>query len=563
MLLILLSWIYITFTCVNFGMMINKILKFDSKDFAITVVLGLFGITLITEFWAVFFRVNWEFHMALFLLNITILISFKNSIIKCYKQFWTELKSHAPFFKILLSLITILIIAQSSSSPYIIDNETYYIQSVKWLNEYGFVDGLANLHPFLAQMSGWHVAQSAFSFSFLYDRFNDLSGFCLLIGNIFAITKINAYFQNRNGLYRGVGLLPLANVFLFQFISAPSPDLPIYIFTIIIVFYFIKNYKIVSGDAFKIMSLLAALCFYIKPTSAFLLGFPLIYFTKHFFQLKKNLPSITIIGLLTLAAFFTKNTIISGYPLFPYTGISVDADYTLPRELADFYIDITRRYAFHLSSDQFKQISPWELFLHWLTLPGLHGFFNKIAVALMIISPLLIYRFYNKKSVWIIYIIMCVQLVFLYISSPQYRFFFNFSLVFTLLFTGLIINRKSIVILLTTAGTIVTAILLFVPVNFSFLTKNKLMNDKGTFSVSTIIFPASNSKTEALYVEKHEANLNYYSPANAQNFWINGNAPLPAVSREQLEYFRRKFGIVPQLRTESLSDGFYSKHVAE
>lgn len=241
MVLILLSWIYITFTCVNFGAVADKALKLDTRDFTIRVILGFFTITFFTGFWAIFLRVNWGFHTILLLLNVVVFILFRNKITDCYKQFWNELKLFRTSLKVILSIITILIIFQCSSLPYIIDNETYYVPSIKWLNEYGFVKGLANLHPYLAQMSGWHVAQSAFSFSFLNLPFNDLSGFMLLLGNLFAITKLNTYFQNGKWLYLFIGLLPVANVFLFQFISAPSPDLPVYILTIILVFYFIEN----------------------------------------------------------------------------------------------------------------------------------------------------------------------------------------------------------------------------------------------------------------------------------------------------------------------------------
>ena len=81
--------------------------------------------------------------------------------------------------KILFGIISLLILAQCASPPLILDNESYYIQTIKWLNQYGFVKGLVNLHVFLGQTSGWHLLQSAFSFSFLYDRFNFFSLSCI------------------------------------------------------------------------------------------------------------------------------------------------------------------------------------------------------------------------------------------------------------------------------------------------------------------------------------------------------------------------------------------------
>lgn len=561
MLLITLSWIYITFTCVNIGVFVDKILGLNTRDFTIIIISGLFGVTIFTGFWAVFIRVNWEFHTVLIVLNFMISIFQRKKIATHYKQFQDDLKSLTTSLKILLSIIIILIISQCSSSPYIFDNETYYTQSVKWLNEFGFVKGLANLHPFLAQMSGWHVVQSAFSFSFMYDGFNDISGFMLLIGNFFAISKLNAYFQNNNKLHLAAGLLPVANIFLFQFISAPSPDLPIYILSIIIVFYFIENYDSPSVALFKLVSILAVFCFYIKPTSVFLMIFPVIYFIGHYSFLRKNMISVITTGVLVLSAFVIKNTIISGYPLFPFTGIAVQADYLLPEKIAHLYLE--KHNAFHISKTEYMATGAWHLFIKWLSLPGLHGLFNKTALILVVIAPMLIYRFYNKKPVWAVYLVMCLQFVCLYVSSPQYRFFFNFILIFGLLFTSIILTRKNQIYVIVFAATAITLLPVFLPVNLSFFTKNKLMDKNNSFSVSNIIFPAANSKIECVYVDIQEGNLNYHSHEDIPNFWITGNAPLPAVSTDQLEYFRKKYGYVPQLRGESLKDGFYPKRVAE
>jgi hypothetical protein len=141
----------------------------------------------------------------------------------------------------LLLFSSLLILAQSATSPFIIDNETYYIQTIKWLNEYGFVPGLANLHLFFGQTSGWHITQSVFSFSFLYDRFNDLNGFCLLIGNYWAFEKLHSYFVTKNKIELVFGLLPITYVFLFQFVNAPSPDVPVYIFGLILFWLYLEN----------------------------------------------------------------------------------------------------------------------------------------------------------------------------------------------------------------------------------------------------------------------------------------------------------------------------------
>ncbi|WP_134140880.1 LIC_10190 family membrane protein [Flavobacterium sp. S87F.05.LMB.W.Kidney.N] len=238
MVLIIISWIYILVTTINLGVSFDKLMNLSNKNFVITSILGLFSTTILASIWAIFGRINIEFHIFLILLNIFSFLKFQNSIIDLYKTSLLELQQLPKRLKIVLCIISVLIILQCASIPFVIDNESYYIQTIKWLNEYGFVKGLSNLHLFYGQTSGWHITQSVFNFSFLYKNFNDLSGFCLLLGNVFAIQKLNEYSKNDNKNYLLVGLLPLFNIFFFQFISAPSPDIPVYIFSFIFFFYF-------------------------------------------------------------------------------------------------------------------------------------------------------------------------------------------------------------------------------------------------------------------------------------------------------------------------------------
>ncbi len=276
MLLVSISWLYILFTTINLGICTNKIIGIKKPSIVITSFLGLLSTTILASIWAIFGRINIEFHSVLLILNLIVFFKFKSEIKLIYNSFLQEFKNLNATFKFILVAITTLIIAQCSSIPYVIDNESYYIQTIKWLNEYGFVKGLGNLHIFYAQTSGWHIAQSAFNFSFLYKNFNDLSGFCLLLGNIFAIFKLNEYFSNTNKNYLIIGLLPLANVFFFQFISAPSPDIPIYILTFIIFFYFIENFKNTTIENFNLITLLVLFALFIKVTSIALLILPII-----------------------------------------------------------------------------------------------------------------------------------------------------------------------------------------------------------------------------------------------------------------------------------------------
>ena len=106
---------------------------------------------------------------------------------------------------------------------------------------------------------------------------------------------------------------------------------------------------------------------------------------------------------------------------------------------------------------------------------------------------------------------------------------------------------------------LITAIPLFYPIKLSQLTKNDFHLDLSHFSTAYLIKPHKNSQysnqSETLQLENTIIN----SPLNIDFFWGTGDVKLPALNKEQKEYFKTYFNIIPQQRTEFLKDGFYSK----
>ena len=556
MLLILLSWIYILFTTVNLGIVTQKVLKIRAVHITITSLIGLFATTLFAGFWAIFGRINIEFHIVLLVLNCLLFYWHKIEFMNTHRHFIDDFRRMSFSLQIMVLALTLLVLAQCASAPYAVDNESYYIQTIKWINEYGFVNGLANLHIFFGQTSGWHIAQSAFSFSFLYDRFNDLSGYCLLLGNVFALFQLDQYFKNGDKSSIIIGFFPIANVLLFQFVGAPSPDIPIYILTLMIVSFYLQN----SSDHFKTISILVLFALFIKTTSLALMAFPLLLLMQNLRSLLAKSRGIVFLAIAVGVLFVVKNYIISGYLLFPMPVTArLLPDWQVPTDIVSFYYTETKLFAYRLNETQYDAMSAVALFKHWLLLPKLHGLFNILSILLIIICPVLIKKYFNESKYWFLYTVMCLQMLLLFASSPQYRFFLNFLLIFSFLcISCFVTNRKWIAagLLIFTA---ITAATLVVPMNLSALTKNDFAKTNSVFSGDYLVTPHPNSKLRSEYQSITTWNLKYNSPIHNDFFWGSGDGPLPAINKVQLDYFYNRFGVVPQLRGEELSQGFYAK----
>lgn len=561
MILILLSWFYIFFTTLTFGIVTSKALRIKQYEFVLTTILGLFSITLLATVWAFFGPISVGFHLLLLFLSVFIWYRNKTIFNAVLQAAFTQIKLFSFSFFLLFVVSCLLILAQSATLPFIIDNESYYIQTIKWLNEYGFVKGLANLHLFLGQTSGWHIAQSVYSFSFLYDRFNDLNGFCLLLGNFFAFQKLHSYFTNGNKMNLVFGLLPLTYVFLFQFISAPSPDLPVYVFGFIIFSIFLKNE--VAEDAFQTITILSLFAFYIKITAVVLLLFPLMVFLKHFSRLKKQFLSAASLGFLVLLVFMVKNTLLTGYPLFPLLCFRMDdLDYTVPAIIMNFFFSKGVMHSFYIDNSVFPSTSLIDLAKHYFLYNGLLGYIGIVSLLTLIVTPILIATKRLAKSLWFIYFAFITLAVLLCYSSPQYRFYVYFTIFFLLIFLSLCITNSKWILVSYSVSISVVVVLVFVPISFKNLTANTLLSQNNTFHILNIIIPEPNSKWKQEYKGGSVGNMSYQSPVDTSFFWVTGNGKLPCVNSEQIAYFENGFFYIPQQRSIDLSDGFYAQKIS-
>ena len=93
------------------------------------------------------------------------------------------------------------------------------------------------------------------------------------------------------------------------------------------------------------------------------------------------------------------------------------------------------------------------------------------------------------------------------------------------------------------------------------LSGNELLKSNITFSSNQLIKPHENSRYTTDYEILQLENTSINTPDNIDFFWDPGDIQLPALNKQQLDYFKTYFKVIPQQRTENLKDGFYSKEL--
>jgi hypothetical protein len=558
MVLIALSWLILLIFFIPTGIAAKSLLKINTDESYIPIFLGIFFQCLVLIICSFFFKIGLE----VFIFNFSIIVGLTiwkfREIKESIKEIIFDLRSLSTISKFSLLSIFIFSLFKCSQYPFIVDNESYYLQTIKWINEYGFVKGLGNLHIYLGQTSPFHVLQAGFNFNFLTERSNDINGLLLNLSSLYFITE----FEKRNkinGEIHWIGFILLFNILFFQFINAPSPDLIIIILSQILFYYFIDKEDTIDNS--KIATLLFLNLLFIKITIA-----PLILII--FYQIYKNKKKIYFFlasSAIIVTVLCLKNAIITGYPFYPLQILPINEDWTIPHKLLEFVIHITENSGY-FKTGIIKNPTILDKLNSWIHIGGINRIFNFGILLLFAIGLFLKYN-KNQAKYYFLYITLVLNFLILLFTSPQYRYFlpefvFLFVVVLSSIFSCFKINIKTVLYLFLT--------FIIVPLVFTEiivhpkLTQNKLHQQKEINSWTQILIPKKNSKYAEIEFEKiKEGNLDYYSPKENFFFYGTANGKLPCVNKVQIDYLKKKYYFKPQLRTSDIGDGFYSKNISQ
>lgn len=554
MILIALSWIVLFYFFLTYGLITEKLLGLNSNKITLTILFGMVIQTVLLTICAFFTAIDLQVFICNFFLVTILTFKYRKEIGIKIAIFLNDFKTLETHLKVVLMLILISALLKSAQFPFILDNESYYIQTIKWLNEYGFVKGIANLNVIFGQTSAWHILQSGFNFSFVTDRINDINGFLLVVCSYYFISEFDKNWQ-QNKQFHWIGFVPLFNVLIYQFINSPSPDLPLILISQILFYLFLKTSQTIDNQ--KTIVLLFIYLVFLKITIAplFLL---LLY---QFYQIKKTRSFLLITLFIFTILWIAKNTILTGYPLFSLVYIQYPADWTVPEKLVNVFNESIKNHEF-VSVSNLNNLSVIEKFSIWIKFDGINRIFN-VGIILLFFLALFTKKIGSVLEYKLLYLLLFIHFIVVFLSSPQFRFFLVEFIFLTVLVFSDILNKLKINYRFIKATLFIGVLLPVISIyfiNLKSLTKNKYNQEFEKISLSQVLLPEKNSKYSEIEFEKiKEGNLEYYSPKD--NFFVHGtaNGKLPCANKVRLDYLKKHYHFIPQLRGPDLREGFYSK----
>lgn len=427
MLSVVLIWIYVIATTYLTGFALLKFItslecmhsqkgkgayrKYNAHFRTSYIVAGLVVNTIYAEIYSLFEGVGLVANILMVTFCVVIAVYYRNELMADLIEVLRLFVSGRSGY---LYLAIFLVMAYGTSHGIMhYDSDLYHAQAIHWIEDYGVIKGLGNLHVRLAYNSASFALSALYSLSFLSGKsFHVMAGFFALM---LAWECIDIKDIVRRGhpilsdFARVMGIYYLFTI--FDEMVAPASDY----FLSTIVFYIVIRWLDMnvkherSYVPYIMLSLLGVYAVTIKLSAAPILILAII----PIYRLVKNRSAKTmkalglsvLLALIIVAPFLIRNVIISGWLVYPFTSVDLfDVAWKIPKGLADYDAKEIKTYGRGFTDVAtygdmpFKDwIGPW--------FAGIHGM-NRIMVILDIAAILvyfvcLIYFFaiaINKKA---------------------------------------------------------------------------------------------------------------------------------------------------------------------
>ena len=299
--------------------------RYDFKFRESYIITGIVLVTVYAQIVSLFTKVSLGANLVLLALSVLIAVYYREELGDELLSMLSKLKAGANFY---VYLAVFLIMAYGASHGYMhYDSDLYHAQAIRWIEEYGIVRGLGNLHVRLAYNSSAFPLSALYSFRFLGGQsYHVMSGF-------FALLLAWQCVDIKNVLRRGHPVISdfarLAAIYylftIYDEMMAPASDY----FLSCLVFYIIIHWLDMnvrherSYLPYILLALLGVFAITIKLSAAPMLLLTIVPIYKLFHnRTKEKMRAFWVsvaLAFVIVLPFLIRNIILSGWLLYPVT----------------------------------------------------------------------------------------------------------------------------------------------------------------------------------------------------------------------------------------------------
>lgn len=359
MLSIILNWIYtgLLVSVAGFALMqgytalmakLNKQEKKTDFGFIHVLMAGILGTTFYAQVFSLFYRVNIEANLVLILL-LAVYAIWQRKYIAGILGVWKEDSAYLGKWKFAvyaMLILAVMVFAISGSGPAkLIDTDWYHAQTIRWIEEYGCVKGVANLFYALGFNNAQHYFDALFSMVWAFGQsIKGSGGFFGMIIFAHGLWRIARFQKHTRHIADFLAIWEMGySIIVTAFYTDPYVDtLPniivLFIMTEWIALIEEKSEETVWFGFYCLLAVFAVVC----KTSVAPVVFLTVYAVYLLIKQKKAIQILWYLGIGFVIAvpFVITNIITSGYMIYLLTAIDLfDVNWKINAGVLQYCVD--------------------------------------------------------------------------------------------------------------------------------------------------------------------------------------------------------------------------------
>lgn len=453
MLSIILNWLYMgvlvflmgTALMKGYTGLMSKVNKEKSvNNFGIAHVLlaGILGTTLYAQIFSLFYRVNIEANIILIALLAVYGLwqrKFLAGLISSWKESFAFMGKWRVWLHVVIWLAVMAFALSSAGPAKLIDTDWYHAQTIRWIEEYGCVKGVANLFYALGFNNAQHYFDALFSMVWVFGQsLRGTGGFFGLVIFIHGLLRLVQWKQHPHHAADMLALWEMAySIIVTAFFADPYVDtlpniLVLFILTEWLALLEEKKEDTVWFGLYCLLAVFAVVCKTSVAMIVLLTAYPVWLFIKQ----KKTLqiPLFVGIGFGIALPFLITNVITSGYLIYLLSSFDLfDVPWKIDPAVLQYSVDNMVAFARMPAASMEEALNCGLAWVPgWFAAESISHKLLYIAIVGFVIYDILqvVFDLVKKKTVdfWMLYPRMCVYLglVYWFFTIPQVKYCWSF-----------------------------------------------------------------------------------------------------------------------------------------
>lgn len=343
MLSVIFIWLYMLITCYVTGFGLIRVIAgkggFRCEKETSYLYAGIGAVTVYSQFFSIFWKVGLGANLLLLFVCIFCIICCKKEL---EANLHTLRLTISPFKAFIIFALFLLFAYGTSRGIIHYDTGLYHAQSIRWIEEYGIVPGLGNLHSRLAYNSSAFCLSALYSMAFLGGQsYHGCAGF---LAFLLALVCMEGFQKGRMKRPQLSDFARIVSAYylliIFDEMVSPASDY----FMVLMVFFLVIRWlelierKESSYLPYGLLCLFGVIVLTVKLSGALILLLvlkPAVMMIKE--KQIKEIGKFIGLGILASAPFFIRNVILSGWLVYPFTFIDLFSfDFKIPKGVADY-----------------------------------------------------------------------------------------------------------------------------------------------------------------------------------------------------------------------------------